>query len=1418
MRSIEEQIQEVLYQFDESGVAVNNANRFTASLDNAELALAVSPFEGDWEWRLAPVLAESKNATTEGNRLTVERSESLTEWFVNEPRGIEQGFTLTEPPADGCIEMKLTTNLSPTLTGGGDAQEIRFDDPETGETKLRYAELFVTDANGDRVPAEISVARHSNVESNAGLDFGKSSYEIALVLDGSAARYPLTVDPIVTTLAADLVDAEFQGEQEFGRSAAISGDVMVVSSPEGGHDPKVTVFERGMDGVWGETAALRPTPHNARFGGVPSSLAIHNDRIVVGASGNLGGEIPATYVFERNDTGGGEPWMQTARLLPETLGVQFGRSVAIWEDTIAVIDPIESRSSVHVFEFAGGSWQQAAEFTDLGTSVGLAISAGRIVVEKRALGAQVIERDPTAPQGWRLADRLLPNSNEEVNLFAANLDADGDLVVAAPNSFVSGSDHLPLAVFQNTDGNGAWERTIVPISGSLIYDVRVSGHRIAVAHNNMHGNRVVAVLEKDAPVAGEWGTVATFSYEDGIGFSAVGDLDLSGDRLLVTWVNSGRGRAVVYELRNAHWAPVATPQPDAPQAGEAFGKVLAADRDVLVVGSPKRRDNLRGGGDVGAAYVFHRATEEQDHTWRLAQELPLPAGVITGDRFGASVATADGEWIAVGAPGSDGAGNTDLGSAFVYRRDADGTWSLADTLVPSEASAGQHFGEAIALGANTLHLLVGAPGHGGGSGRTYAFQRSQTDPLDWQETQIINAVSGTSGTGKALAVHGSSAMIGAPDTDGGNGLVHVVKISDHWRTVTSFRGTRGGNFGARVAAAGHRLGLIAEPGSGRVYACDLHAPGNTVPLLPPADEPSDGYGAAIAVVDEFAYVGAPGAASVFVFSRNPSSPGAWVHRDTLKPGTPGANGEFGSALVASGRNLAIGMPSAGTGGEVEVQRMAVRQWSATRGGDSLPAINRPLDAMALDGDTLVVGDPEASRPVNGVGLVTGLAFTFERNLGVDGWSIDQRLEPTVLGDGLGSGVDISGEHIVVSAPGGNAVYFFRRKRSLDPAWELDKRITVANDVQLTGKVAISGRHAVVALDIGSDLVQTFREIEGAGWQSEARLGTPVSLFRSPMDVAIDGDRLAFIQNRTPNDRCFVFEFTGDRTWTEVASITLSSSAVLSVAVAGEVIAVGTPGDRLTARDAEGSVKLFDRLGNPLDTLIGHPLPQADGSSAPPEGFGRAISMEDGYLVVGQHGAASVFERYGNRWGRVATFTGTETSFGRHVALSGTTFAVAAPSEPSGNIFGSVRVFEIDPERDAFDEWRRGYFTDDIVNNPALETLVWSPNADPDGDGVSNLREAFHGMDPTVPDAARAQLQLTTGQTMKLHWHRGLQTAGADAEIEWSTDLRMWFGMHEAGAPAFTTRIVGEEIGAFRMESEVNAGSLTKCFFRFRYRR
>ena len=134
--------------------------------------------------RLASVngsCVEQAKPVAEGNRVEY-RHAGVTEWYVNDDRGLEQGFTVDRAPeGEGrlVLDLALTGDTKAYTADGGRA--IEFNSPG-GVRVLRYAELRAEDATGRSLPAEMRLGEGS----------------ICLAVDASRAEYPVMIDPLIT--------------------------------------------------------------------------------------------------------------------------------------------------------------------------------------------------------------------------------------------------------------------------------------------------------------------------------------------------------------------------------------------------------------------------------------------------------------------------------------------------------------------------------------------------------------------------------------------------------------------------------------------------------------------------------------------------------------------------------------------------------------------------------------------------------------------------------------------------------------------------------------------------------------------------------------------------------------------------------------------------------------------------------------------------------------------------------------------------------------------------------------------------------------------------------------------------------------------------------------------------------------------
>ncbi|MDY0068217.1 MAG: FG-GAP repeat protein, partial [Steroidobacteraceae bacterium] len=284
-------------------------------------------------------------AEVDGARVLYRHGASLTQWFINSPLGLEQGFTLEQRP-EGQGELQLALALTGDLTPTLDRGELIFTSQSSG-TELRYGALSAFDAEGTALPARMEL----------------EGARLVLTVDDSNAEYPVIVDPLFTQLGK-LTAADGAPNDQFGYSVALSGDgdTAVIGAPYAGFDGKpqagaAYVFTRN-GASWSQQAKLIAADAMS-FDHFGSSIALSSDgdTALIGApEANLSGtnDAGAAYVFTRN----GVSWSQQAKLTaaPFATNEKFGRSVALSGGTALVGAP--GVGLTYVFGRDGASWSQ----------------------------------------------------------------------------------------------------------------------------------------------------------------------------------------------------------------------------------------------------------------------------------------------------------------------------------------------------------------------------------------------------------------------------------------------------------------------------------------------------------------------------------------------------------------------------------------------------------------------------------------------------------------------------------------------------------------------------------------------------------------------------------------------------------------------------------------------------------------------------------------------------------------------------------------------------------------------------------------------------------------------------------------------------------------------------------------------------
>jgi uncharacterized protein (DUF2345 family) len=307
-------------------------------------------------------------------------------------------------------------------------------------------------------------------------------------------------------------------------------------------------------------------------------------------------------------------------------------------------------------------------------------------------------------------------------------------------------------------------------------------------------------------------------------------------------------------------------------------------------------------------------------------------------------------------------------------------------------------------------------------------------------------------------------------------------------------------------------------------------------------------------------------------------------------------------------------------------------------------------SVAISGDTVVVGAP-------GKNSFQGAAYVFVKPIG--GWNgnLTQTAKLTAS-DGLtfdlfGYSVAISGDTVVVGARSKNgsrgAAYVFVKPSS---GWSGN----------LTETAKLTASDGAVADEFGFSVA-----ISG--------------------DTVVVGAPFADISPNSNQGTAYVFVKPGSG-WsgnlTETAKLTASDGAVadefgFSVAISGDTVAVGALGDDIGANSNQGAAYVFVKpsggwSGNLTENAK---LTAFDGAAFDLFGFSVAISGDT--VVVGaprknsSQGAAYVFVKPSGGWSgnltenaKLTAFDGAAfDEFGNSVAVSGDTVVVGAPFDDIG---------------------------------------------------------------------------------------------------------------------------------------------------------
>ena len=515
--------------------------------------------------------------TSDTNRVQYQRGD-LTEWYLNGPLGLEQGFTIRGvggKKKDG--PLTVAVRLAGNLVAVDQDHESLSLVGKDGKAHLRYTGLSARDADGRELRAWLDLR----------------SDQLLLRVDDHEARYPVVIDPWVQV--AEVTASDGGNSDELSWSVAAGDNVVVVGAPfhtvgSNVEQGAAYVFVEGGQG-WSnmtETAELTSSDGvpNAYFG---TSVAINGNTIVVGAPGttvNGNARQGAAYVFVEPPNGWAS-MTETAELGASDgyIGDNLGNSVSINNDTIVAGAPYAS---------IGGNYEQGA--------------------------AYVFVQPPSGWSNMFQTAKLTASDGAAGDIFGVAVNIDGNTVVAGASEADINGNASAGAAYVFVEGNNGWsdmtQTAKLTASDAAIDDyfgsaVDISNNTIAIgAPSDFTGAIYVFVQPPNGWADMTQTAELTPSKSNvqlllGTSVAISTNIIAGGADAASVGQNEGQGQIMVFVEPPSGWVNMTQTAAIYSQdggAGDSFGHSISIGGNAGIVGAPFHMNS--GSGAQGVGYIF----------------------------------------------------------------------------------------------------------------------------------------------------------------------------------------------------------------------------------------------------------------------------------------------------------------------------------------------------------------------------------------------------------------------------------------------------------------------------------------------------------------------------------------------------------------------------------------------------------------------------------------------------------------------------------------------------------------------------------------------------------------------------------------------------------------------------------------------
>ncbi len=410
------------------------------------------------------------------------------------------------------------------------------------------------------------------------------------------------------------------------------------------------------------------------------------------------------------------------------------------------------------------------------------------------------------------------------------------------------------------------------------------------------------------------------------------------------------------------------------------------------------------------------------------------------DQFGACL-TISNHGVIIGAPYDDDDG-WNSGSAYLFDPQ---TLRQIAKLRPEGAPGDENFGSSVAASGDLV--LIGAPGDGEGGARAGAAYLFDVRSGEQLAKLVPNDGSPGDEFGRAVALEGTTAIIGAPSDDD------------------------------------------VGTDTGSAYVFDVSTGEQRFKLLPNRYWSKQHFGMAVAVSDAKAVIGMPQANGSVAFLFDVQTGGLLAE---LRPSNPGALDEFGASVAIQGSRALVGAPGDWKGAHGYASLFDTRtgqQIARLTASDGVYDDERFGQSVALDGGLAVVGaihfDPDRRKNA-------GAAYVYDAESGAEG-------EKLLAAEGrkwdrFGSAMALRGTTVFIGASGDE-----NDGRTTGSAYMLDLSECEGGPPPCTEswtrRIPESVKIQPIAYDSDRDITVLFREgvtfeWDGAAWTMISASGPP----------------------------------------------------------------------------------------------------------------------------------------------------------------------------------------------------------------------------------------------------------------------------------------------------------------------------------------